>query len=42
MESVKKRIQEEILQELDMTREVSDEELLAMIQQKICDIGQEA
>ena len=42
MESVKKRIQEEILQELDMTREVSDEELLSMIQQKICDIGQEA
>ena len=42
MESVKKRIQEEILQELDMTREVSDEELLTVIQQKICDIGQKA
>ena len=37
MASVEKRIQEEILRDLDMTREISDEELLGIIRQKICD-----
>ena len=41
MASVEKRIQEEILRELDMTREISDEELLGIIRQKICDVGKE-
>ena len=39
MASVEKRIQEEILRDLDMTREISDEELLGIIRQKICDVG---
>lgn len=41
MASVEKRIQEEILRDLDMTREISDEELLGIIRQKICDVGKE-
>ena len=39
MASVEKRIQEEILRDLDMTREISDEELVGISRQKICDVG---
>ncbi len=39
MESVEKSLTEEILGELDTSREISDEELLAKIQEKICDYG---
>lgn len=39
MQSVERRVQEDVLAALDLEREISDEELLVMIREKICDSG---